>query len=236
VLGGGAAFSVEEDGEERLVVVQEIDRSQKQADLDEVLRQIRAAVAREHEVDLQAVVLIRQASLPRTTSGKPRRNLCRTQFLAGELKTLANWTFESTKAVAHAPAKVIDEPLQIAHRGDLDRLTERIEAWLLEWLVQRGGVPSDLVSRERPFAEYGLSSLTAVELSQDLESWLGIELSSVIAWKYPTPEFLSRYLAGAVGGVSEEQNASLMPPRRRSADEFLRLLEEVEALGSETTP
>ena len=246
VLGGGAAFSVEEDGEERLVVVQEIDRSQKQADLEDVLRQIRAAVAREHELDVHTVVLIRQASLPRTTSGKPQRNLCRTQFQSGELRGLAEWKAESSpaapSAIAASPVKKIDESLarprpgEKLEPGELDRLTERIEAWLLDWLMERGGVPRDLVSRDRPFAEYGLSSLTAVELSQDLETWLGIELSSVIAWKYPTPESLSRYLAGEVGGVSEEQNISLLPPRRRTADEFLRFLEEVEAQENKTTP
>jgi acyl carrier protein len=50
-------------------------------------------------------------------------------------------------------------------------------------------------------AEYGLDSLTAVELSQELEDWLHVDLTPVIAWNYPTPATLAKYLATAAGGA-----------------------------------
>ena len=67
----GAAFSIESGaGSENLVIIQEIDRKNRDADFDQIIRNIRRAVTVEHELEVHAVVLIRQASLPVTTSGK----------------------------------------------------------------------------------------------------------------------------------------------------------------------
>lgn len=240
IFGGGAAFSVEVDGDERLVVVQEIDRHQKNADLSEVLRSLRTAIAQEHALEAYAIVLIRQASLPRTTSGKPQRHLCRAQFLADELKVLAQWRADETKSASRTmtPA-LIEKPAPFVRgsapldEAEIDRLADRIETWLLDWLVARGGVPKNEVARDRAFAEYGLDSLRAVELSQELESWLGVELSSVIAWKYPTPDAMSRHLARLAGGAGDEQHTSSELERRRGTSAFIRLLAEVEGLSDE---
>ncbi len=82
---GGAAFSVEFDGEERLIVVQEVERHYQPSDLDEVVEAVRQAVGENHEVQPYAVVLIKPATLPKTSSGKMQRHLTRTKYLTGEL-------------------------------------------------------------------------------------------------------------------------------------------------------
>jgi acyl-CoA synthetase (AMP-forming)/AMP-acid ligase II len=87
--GCGAAFSIEVGGEERLGVVQEVDF--RQTPDEKVLGAIRLAVAREHELEVYAVVLIRAGTLPKTSSGKIQRRLCRSKFLANDLETLAAW-------------------------------------------------------------------------------------------------------------------------------------------------
>ena len=88
---GGAAFSLPgEHGTERLVLVQEVDRTQRHAfDAEEVLARIREAVAAEHELSLHDIVLIRPASLPKTTSGKVQRSLARRLWEQGALETFS---------------------------------------------------------------------------------------------------------------------------------------------------
>src|SRR5262249_51092074 len=86
-LGCGAAFSVEVDGEERLVVVQEIGRNQ--ADYGAIIDRIRLRIAEEHELQPRAVVLIKSGSIPKTSSGKIRRQDCRAAYLDGTLECLA---------------------------------------------------------------------------------------------------------------------------------------------------
>ncbi|MGV9679822.1 fatty acyl-AMP ligase [Nocardia sp. NPDC003482] len=67
--GGCAAFSAEVDGEERLIVVQELDGAAA-ADLE---ASIKSAVSREHAVALHRVIFVDKGQVPKTTSGKIRR-------------------------------------------------------------------------------------------------------------------------------------------------------------------
>lgn len=88
-----AAFSVDVEGEEQLVVVQELERgARSEFDPDEVFAAIRSAVTREHLVLPHAIVLIDTLTLLKTSSGKVRRRANRTVFLEGKLKALAAWT------------------------------------------------------------------------------------------------------------------------------------------------
>jgi acyl-CoA synthetase (AMP-forming)/AMP-acid ligase II len=83
----GAAFSVpDQEGQEQLIVVQEVERtSRRQIAIEEIVASIREAITREHEVAAREIVLIRTGSLPKTTSGKIQRNLTRQMFLTGAL-------------------------------------------------------------------------------------------------------------------------------------------------------
>jgi len=87
-LGSGIAFSVEVDGEERLVVVHEVDRRAVFSATAEVAAALRGAVAQEHEAEVYEVVLIRQGTLPKTSSGKLQRRFCRSQYLEGGLRVV----------------------------------------------------------------------------------------------------------------------------------------------------
>jgi acyl-CoA synthetase (AMP-forming)/AMP-acid ligase II len=85
--GGTAAFSVTGPDGEKLVVVQEIARShQDSADPAEVAGCIRDAVTREHELSINALVLILPGQLPKTSSGKIMRSAARKYHLAAEFK------------------------------------------------------------------------------------------------------------------------------------------------------
>jgi acyl-CoA synthetase (AMP-forming)/AMP-acid ligase II len=86
----GAVFVAQVDGHERLVAVQELERRAK-GDSDEVLDAIRRSVSREHELALDAIVLVKTGSVPKTSSGKIQRHACRQGYLDGTLVVLAEW-------------------------------------------------------------------------------------------------------------------------------------------------
>jgi 8-amino-7-oxononanoate synthase len=96
----GAAFSIDVENEPRLVVVYEIDRHQ--ADTDAVFEAIRRDVSREHELQLDAIRLIKAGSIPKTSSGKIQRHACRTAFLTGTLDVVAEWN-QSPAAASEGP-------------------------------------------------------------------------------------------------------------------------------------
>jgi acyl-CoA synthetase (AMP-forming)/AMP-acid ligase II len=102
--GGCAAFSVEIDDGEQLVIVAEVEshprlatfrkngevgvRRRELPDTRAITRAIRRAVAEEHDVRAHAVALIQPGSIPKTSSGKLQRHACRAAFLNGSLATL----------------------------------------------------------------------------------------------------------------------------------------------------
>jgi acyl-CoA synthetase (AMP-forming)/AMP-acid ligase II len=79
----GAAFSVPDDsGEETLVVVQEVERTERHGiDSAEMTGIIRQGVTDQHELYARHIMLIRPGALPKTTSGKIQRSLTRQLWL-----------------------------------------------------------------------------------------------------------------------------------------------------------
>jgi acyl-CoA synthetase (AMP-forming)/AMP-acid ligase II len=87
--GAGAAFPVEHEAEERLVVIHEVDRHHLRAlPGREIVAAVRRALWRQHELSAAAVVLVMPSSVPMTSSGKIQRHACRTRFLDGQLATV----------------------------------------------------------------------------------------------------------------------------------------------------
>ena len=89
----GAAFSIIDDGEEKLVVVQEVER-QHQLTLngEEILADIRQAISEVHELQVSAIALVKSGNVLKTSSGKIQRRACRSSFLAGTLEVIADWS------------------------------------------------------------------------------------------------------------------------------------------------
>jgi amino acid adenylation domain-containing protein len=94
---GGAAFAVEADDQERLVIVHEMTRPRRY-DFDEVIAAIRHVLAEQFDLNAHAIALIPSGSLPKTSSGKTRRRQCREDFLAGRLNVLKTWSAEGCSA------------------------------------------------------------------------------------------------------------------------------------------
>ncbi|MEL6815971.1 MAG: AMP-binding protein, partial [Cyanobacteria bacterium J06598_3] len=89
----GACFSIIHEGDEQLVVVQEIERSQQQSlDADELIAEIRQAISEAHELQTYAIALVKSGNVLKTSSGKIQRRKCKASFLAGELEVLADWS------------------------------------------------------------------------------------------------------------------------------------------------
>lgn len=92
-LNCGAAFAVEIKGAERLVIVQEVERSYlRKLNVEEVVSSIRQEVVAQHGLEIYATVLVKTGSIPKTSSGKIRRHACRTMFQAGSLEVVDDWS------------------------------------------------------------------------------------------------------------------------------------------------
>lgn len=95
---GTAAFAAPLHGQERLIIVQEIERRDRnQLQAKGVIETVRRKVFQEHFVDVAALLLLKPGRLPRTPSGKIQRRTCQTHFAAGTLDPLDAWQAPPTQ-------------------------------------------------------------------------------------------------------------------------------------------
>jgi len=204
--GAGAAFTIEAEGEERLVVIQEVDRHYKK--FDSIFVAIASAVAEEHELQVYGIVLIRPGTCPRTSSGKIQRYLCRADLSEGKLQVSAQWWAD----LLAPPESGSADP------GNLDHRDESLKSWLMQWVATRLGVNSARIDINQPIIKYGLDSLRATELLYDLEKRFGIAL--------PIGELLLN------GSITQIIDAKQTPKRSSAGDRH----DEEELSVAETIP
>jgi len=87
----------------------------------------------------------------------------------------------------------LSENLETGHALSLPS-TSALLRWLTEWLRENLG---EAVAVDKPFNEYGLTSLLAVKWVAALNEWLGTTHQPMMVWNYPTIETLVNYLTQA---------------------------------------
>ncbi len=220
--GAGAAFSVEIEGQERLVAVQEVRRSEmRKIDHDEVLAAIRQAVSENHQLRPNGILLIRPGATPKTTSGKVQRSQARQLYLEEGYKTIACWddgaatnlAGSQTTEAAATPRDLADAltPAQRSRRDDLRQ-------WLIERISTRLKIPQAQLDIHEPFARYGMDSVTAVRLVGELSESLGERIPPTLAYEYPNIACLSHFL------VAGEAHPELPTQQQPSVDEPLAVV------------
>jgi acyl-CoA synthetase (AMP-forming)/AMP-acid ligase II len=94
----GAAFAIEVGTSEKLVIAQEVERNYlRDLNVEEIVQAICEAVAREHEVEVYAIALLKTSGMLKTSSGKIQRRACKAKFLEGGLSTIAVWQSTDTQ-------------------------------------------------------------------------------------------------------------------------------------------
>ncbi|HEY9735002.1 MAG TPA: AMP-binding protein [Trichocoleus sp.] len=258
--GAGAAFSVDLGEAEQLVIVQELERSHlRKADPEEVCAAIRRQVAQQHELQVAAIVLLKTNSLPKTSSGKIQRYLCRSGFLDGQLDAVYTWEADALQRLAFEDADLGPEEHASDRGGSPQALTagmttaqttsqaaaqttrtvvvapvdlssaEALQTWIAQWLAQALQTTEAAIDVRKPFAEYGLDSVTAVELADALETVLNRPLDPILAYEYPTIEALARHLAAEKS--TAEVSLPVDPTGPSEDTEVNQLVRELEMLS-----
>jgi acyl transferase domain-containing protein/acyl-CoA synthetase (AMP-forming)/AMP-acid ligase II/acyl carrier protein len=174
-----AAFAIERDGAEEVVIVAEPERMLH--DWSGLIRRVRAVVSREHDLSVRAVAILPRGGVFKTSSGKVQRSACRDAFRDGLLTPVAMWVAD----------RASDVPAATRDPADL-------QSWICAALADAIHCDKAAIDPNVPFAEYGLDSRAAVALVGMLEEWLGCdELSSTLLWEHPTAASLAAYVGRA---------------------------------------
>jgi acyl transferase domain-containing protein/acyl-CoA synthetase (AMP-forming)/AMP-acid ligase II/SAM-dependent methyltransferase/acyl carrier protein len=214
---GAVAFTLEED-ESRLVVVAEVQRSYKpgQHELFDVLR---GRIAEEFGIEVSDLVLIRPATLPRTSSGKVARREARQRHQDGTLEVVERFT-----VVEDAPAAPSVDAVELRD-------------WLTRRLASQLGLAPAQIDADRPFASLGIDSVAMFAVAADLERYLGRRLSPTVLYSAPTVAGLVRLLTERAAHAEppaapvEDRRIAILGigcrlPRADGVDAFWKLLRE----------
>ncbi|MCB1057235.1 MAG: amino acid adenylation domain-containing protein, partial [Acidobacteria bacterium] len=204
--GACAAFAVEDDAQEQLVLVFEGGPRMDAEGARAVAASIRRELGRNHEVQASQVVAVRPGTLPRTSSGKVQRYRCRQLFLAGELDEIGRSRLTPQAegpAPDAAPGALRREVLALPETEQPNRLLGA----LARLATRAARLEVDALPEDAPLSSLGLDSLAAVEVAHALETGLEIEVSSADLLEAPSLEVLAADLAYRL-----RQGAAAPPP------------------------
>ncbi|NUR32643.1 MAG: aminotransferase class I/II-fold pyridoxal phosphate-dependent enzyme [Gemmatimonadaceae bacterium] len=185
--GFTAAFGVAGDGRERLVLVAEAARQHKPESDSALFQAIRTELAGTIGVVPDEIVLIRQNTIPRTSSGKIQRRACRAAYLGDALDVVGRWKMRGSDLVAPNDA---------------------ITAFVIDWVREELQVDPARLDPRTKLRELGLDSLAVTRLMVALEGRFGRRIDPAQLWEQPDIEALARHLASLDG-----RGTPMMPAR-----------------------
>jgi len=183
--GSVAAFAMTLQDREHLVIVAEAIR-QRGLDWDSHLQRIRRAVTEEHELPPDAVYLVRNSSVPKTSSGKIQRHACMEAVRDGDLKVIAKWvrweeiagvvrsggpTMMTARAATRTPSSRLAADVSESSASPLERLiVSAVEHQIRKVAGERAG---SLQPSTNIVLDLGLDSLERLEIARGLEDIFG---------------------------------------------------------------
>ncbi len=185
--GAGAAVVVGEEGQERLVIIQETIR-QRHLDYASIIEAIRKKVAIVHEISVAGVVLIKARSIPKTSSGKIQRHAARDCYLAGTLSVLASWSLETgeveiTPSVRRQRASA--DEITWVEEGDVAEVDDTDIESLTELEEVNGTIPASVESAQsapQPTSHRSGRSLEIAEIVYEKVREIGRERVGELNW------------------------------------------------------
>ncbi|MEO8494860.1 MAG: aminotransferase class I/II-fold pyridoxal phosphate-dependent enzyme [Planctomycetota bacterium] len=180
--GAAAAFAVDLNGRECLIVMTEVERT-RHKDWSSVIQAIRSNVAREHELPPDVIALVRFGSMPKTSSGKIQRHACRAAFLEDSLPVIARWTAWSGGVEVDGESSVIVESppatttAHAAPRRALDSLqvevNPRVADVVMHHVREIAKERAKGMTIDSNIVEMGLDSLERLQIAHALEEAFG---------------------------------------------------------------
>jgi acyl carrier protein len=166
----------------------------------EIKRSIQSAVFESHGISIKTwnIILLKSNTLPKTTSGKVRRNKCKEDFLSNSLckanRRNSNWKFLSSLFFIWSFLEILYGAFGTViwrlagfdfnrkkYLTREERRLQEIRELLVSYMKNRLNISS--IDTKLPFYEYGLKSQDAVYLCGQLEILLGRKLPPSLLYK-----------------------------------------------------
>ena len=175
--GAVGAFAMNHDGREQLVVVAEAVRT-RDIDWDFHIQAIKRAVTEEHDLPPDAVYLVRNSSVPKTSSGKIQRHACLHAVRDDTLKVVAKWVRWEETAGVRMVGDAAPMMQAAAARGSGQITEEDVNMTIVNVIKYHirevaGERARDLSLDTNIVLDLGIDSLERLEIARNLERTFG---------------------------------------------------------------
>lgn len=219
VAHGTAAFSINVDGVERVVVIQEVHRkvisalSRMNADSNKggkalllgeslnredskkygskcevIFEAIIKSLTEEHDIVPYNIVLIKPASLPKTSSGKVQREKSKSLLVENKLSIVSEWK-----------QYTVDDSGNFSEMGNIEIEDKLIGLW--REILGKEGDKVEIGSNNN-FFKLGGTSLLGMQLVSRIRREFGLELPLRLLFERPTVKAIAKLIEG--GELSRE--------------------------------
>lgn len=166
VINGTAAFVIQDDGVERLVILAEIKRSSiRSIDTENVIRAIIQATQKEQNITPDYVSLIYPFNLHKTTSGKIQRSANRDHFLNNSFKLIKSWSYKES----------IPKSTNISIEKPIISEEELVIIFKMK-IAEKAKIPISEIDLEESLESYPIDSIGTALLAEELSGLLDIEV------------------------------------------------------------
>lgn len=192
-----AAFGVNnpDEGTEGIAVVAEVKPPRKKKhysahELDEIVAAIRQSVGHAADADCRYVALVREKTLPKTTSGKLKRLKIRKAFETNKLALLTSVHESATPVQAVLRDSTSDV---VAHKGPVT--PAQAEEWVVASMCEQLRLEPENLPTEAGFSDFGVDSMTAVRILNSIQERSGVSISPADIFNAPTIQALAALLS-----------------------------------------
>jgi 8-amino-7-oxononanoate synthase len=252
--GAGAAFTIEVEGRERLVIVNEVERGRHRSEesFEPIFEAVRRNISAEHELAVDAIALIKAGSIPKTSSGKIQRHASRNGFLTDSLETVAVWrawdghpaaTETATARSAKEPSAPIDHDGRKAPTTDRravskpPRTSRQTAEIVLDEVRKIAKERAGNLTLQTNILELGLDSLERMEIVAALEDTFGGRFPEAVLLQMETCQEVVEAVETYLGKAPRIKGAAPadveVPPENYRFDlypEYLALKQNMRAL------
>ncbi|XLS29490.1 non-ribosomal peptide synthase/polyketide synthase [Flavobacteriaceae bacterium M23B6Z8] len=188
-----AVFSIEKDGNEEIVVAQEIKRtSLKEFDVQQVAGNICKKVLEQHQLPVAAIMFLSPGRLLKTSSGKIKRVATKKAYEANKMEGVLHTWNPDHKTEKQNENEYLDASISVK-KLDLNET----EKWLMEILSNELQIEKNKINAHKSFAEMGITSLQGIRLSGFISDYVGREITPATLYSYSNIRGLATYLSGA---------------------------------------
>jgi acyl-CoA synthetase (AMP-forming)/AMP-acid ligase II/nucleoside-diphosphate-sugar epimerase/acyl carrier protein len=176
-----AAFSVPGKAGEDLVVFAELTKAgvinmRRSGYLEELTEAICLALGENFEIQLRQFVFLGHMQLPKTSSGKIRRQQCKQDFLQGGPDALARWPKDESTNQSQGDISMLNIEKTFERITSMGPMHLKVFTSLIQILTKKYQVRMADFDVEKSIFFYGIDSLKIIEIHSTLEGELDCKI------------------------------------------------------------